>query len=242
MPTTLNVDNLQTGPTTNPDGQTLNLRGTNEAALVVQEVNGKYAELVRRGYVFTARGTAATALPNISTLTNAPTLFNPSNSGRLVYPLYLNINIAAGYATSTSVNLWGLVLGFIPGAGLTPASGQPLATAGTLFTPGLNLVGSAIQPTAQYYTTMTYTSPYAATFPYNQIMDMGVQNFQQIPTLGSVTGVFTNLQYDMQGSAALKPGTAMVLAANTNTGGTGSMTFNVSIVYAEIPIGSAVLP
>lgn len=242
MPSTLNVDNLQVGPTTNTDGQILNNRGTNEGALVVQEVNGKHAELVRRGYVFTARGTAATAIPNISTLSNAPTLFNPLSSGKLVYPLFVNINLVSGWATSTSVVSWGLVLGLIPGAGNTPASGQPLATAGTLFTPGLNLVGATPQPSTQYYVTMTYTSPYAATFPYNQIVDLGIMNYQNVTTLGSVTGMITNMQYDTQSALALKPGTAMVLAANTNTGGTGSFTFTVSIVFAEIPIGSAVLP
>lgn len=236
-------DVFQVGPISQLDNMGVNARSTNDGALVVQEINGKYAELVRRGYVFAARIGTSQALPNIGTLSNGLTLFNRISSQKIVYPLVLNLSL--GTAVATIATAWNaLVGGVILNCGDAPASGQPLATAGTALTSMNMLFGAAPTAYTSVYATMTYTAPYAATFPVGQQFDLGYS----MPFNGTLTAngsfFFEPSNIDLQQSVpfALKPGTAFVLGVNNSTGGTGSLTFNQTIIWAEIPIGAAVLP
>ncbi len=233
------TDVFQVGPISQLDNQTANARSTNEGALVIQELGGKYWEWVRRGYVFNARFSSQVLATFAATLANAPTLFNPSTSGKIFVPMFFNTFPLTGNATITSASQTGIVLGYLTGCGAAPASGLPLATAGTAVTPGPLLAGSAITAIGQTYTTMTYTAPYLATFPTSQILDMGIGWWQDTGTLGATYGGIGQLSYDFHGIFAMKPGTAVVIM---QTGSLPTMTFSTSLVYAELPIGAAVLP
>ena len=235
-------DVFQAGAVSVGDNTGVNARATNEGALVIQEINGKYAELVRRGYVFAAR-TLAQAIPNIGTFSNGLVIFNRSSSTKIVIPLYLNLSFSSLVATLGAYNEFGLAGGFIYGCGDAVAAGQPLSTMGTALGSCNMLAGAGPSPYTVILATIVCTAPYAATFPAAQIFDLGLDLAVFAgATLAASGAEWVNGQYDFQGICGLKPSTALAIGVNANTGGTGSLTFNQTIIWAEIPVGSAQLP
>src|SRR4030042_1584928 len=69
------------------DNQRTDFLGGSMGQLVTADIWGKFGEFCRRGWVFSARVAAAAAVPISTTVTNAPTSWNPAGSGKLVVPL-----------------------------------------------------------------------------------------------------------------------------------------------------------
>ena len=240
----LNQNFGQVGPTSIASGQPVTyFRSNEEGGFVVQELYGKYAELLGRGQVFCARPAVALAFATFAaTLANAFTLLNPSTSGKIVYPLLLNLAENTAGATSTVGGANMVQIGLILNAGSGPGASLPLASSGTQtyngVTPGNCLAGSALTSTSQYWVTMTYSAPYLATFPTNQIIDLGIGEWSNSGTMATTYTSLTNLQYDFHGFVGLKPGTALVfMTTSANT-----ITYNTSLIIAEIPVGARILP
>ena len=149
------------GPRNLGDSQVTNFRMGNQGELMMSELGGKYMEWCRRGWVYTASGTLLT-IPVYTTLTNAPVLWNPAGSGKLVIPL--KITLTPG-ALGTPV-ITGLVGCYLINAGSTPATAAPVPTFTNIVPIGTNLgkqgtattlfanaaVTYTVQPTAFYYT------------------------------------------------------------------------------------------
>ena len=105
------------------DSQFTNFLGGSMGELIVAEIWGKYGELARRGYVWTGRSAAAT-IPIYTTLTNAPVLWNPAGSGKLIIPLKLTLT-PAGLGTPV---IGGLTACFLTNTGATYGTAAPVPT------------------------------------------------------------------------------------------------------------------
>ena len=175
----------------------------------------RYMEWNRRGWVFSARATAAQALIIFSTATNAPTLWNPSDSKKLVMPLYIKY---APVAVASAVHT-GLVAGLCSNMGAAAATGAPFPT----FT---NKVPNCMCPAAGKTSTTKYSD--------------AVVTFTAIPTvfhdLGSyqlASGFPTPSIIPFEGEILLGPGDAMTImgqAASVNL-------YWMTVVFAELPFG-----
>ena len=208
-----------------PDSNPINFQPmTNWGSGLVSEYGPKYLEWTRRGYMYTARATAAQALIIFSTATNAPTLWNPSDSNKILVPIRLNL---APVAVASAVHT-GIVLGFQAGCGANPATASPILTF-TNKAPTSNLPASGKTCKAKYAdAVITFTA-----IP-SILMDIGlVQNVDGTPATGGVS----NWSYDFDGTVALGPGDIMSVfgqAASVNT-------FWTSIIFAELPLGGIAL-
>ncbi len=210
----------QTGPFS--DDMPLDFEPSNNwGAALVAEAGPKYLEWARRGYMFTARASAAQALIIFSTATNAPTLWNPSDSGKIVVPIRMNL---APVAVASAVHT-GIVLGFQSGCGAQAATASPILTF-TNKAPTSNCPATGKVAKTKYSdAVVTFTN-----IP-SILQDVGLtQNVDGTPA----TGGFSTLSYDFDGTVALGPGDIMSVfgqAASVNT-------FWTSIIFAELPLAA----
>jgi hypothetical protein len=130
------VHTLATGPQNVSDNQMIAQRGDNYGAAIVQELNGKYAEAVRRGEMFVYTVTTAAALLLSATTGNHPTIWNPAGSGRVFWPVAIRLSFLSGTTTISS-----LLLAVTRNCGSTIAATAPIVTF-TKVTPLPALVGS----------------------------------------------------------------------------------------------------
>jgi|WetSurMetagenome_2_1015567.scaffolds.fasta_scaffold355208_2 hypothetical protein len=202
----------RTGPYV--DGTETSLGGDNWGNQLVANFGPKYLEWARRGWIFTARPTAAAALVIFSTATNAPTLWNPEGSDKLVVPLFLNMHpVAVASAVHT-----GVVVGLKSACGNTAATGAPFPT----FT---NKVPTCNTPAAG----KTASSKFAdnvVTFTAIPTVFADLGNYQAAAGLPAIS------HYEFNGEFALGPGDAMSImgqAASVNT-------YWMSLIFAELPL------
>jgi hypothetical protein len=208
------------GPFT--DGMTVEgLNMDNWGAQITLPQGPQYLEWTRRGYCFTARAAAAQALIIFSTATNAPTLWNPADSGKLVVPIRLQLHpVAVASAVHT-----GVVLGFQSGCGSVAATASPILTF-TNKAPTNNCLATNKTAKTKYSDAVVTFTAIPSIF-----QDIGlVQNVDGTPA----TGGFSTLSYDFDGTVALGPGDIMSVfgqAASVNT-------FWMSILFAELPLAA----
>jgi hypothetical protein len=191
--------------------ETLNM--DNFGNQLVNPVGPYTLEWLRRGYMFSARATAAQALIIFSTATNAPTLWNPAGSGKLVIPLWINLHpVAVASAVHT-----GILLGLKSACGSAAATGAPFPT----FT---NKAPNCLTPAAGK-TSSTFYSDAVVTFTAipTVFVDVGAHQL--------AAGSPMPPRIDIAGLVALGPGDAMSImgqAASVNT-------YWMSIIFAELP-------
>ena len=144
---------LQIGPQTLNDGAVCNLRGGNGGESITQPINAKYAELVRRGQVFTFSTPSQAILITHATGGSFPTLWNPSGSGKLLYILGVDLTWISGTTTVSSLH-WC----YTANAGSVAATGAAILTFTAVA--GLNaMVGSAMASVMKFApTTETFTA------------------------------------------------------------------------------------
>lgn len=205
---------IQIGPMAGNDGTVINSRGDSYGSTMVQEFNGKYAELARRGQLFVASTASAGIAVLISATTgNVPTLWNPLGSGKILYPVRLAVNWLSG-ATTASALLWSTTTG----AGANIGTAAPIATF-TNVAPVPAMVGANSASNAKW-------APAVCTFA-------------AAPAFYASTGISLKaaaedyvIYVDYDGTIALTPGTALSLTASVTT---TTALLQASIWYAELP-------
>jgi hypothetical protein len=204
----------RTGPFT--DGTETSLGGDNWGNQLVANFGPKYLEWVRRGWVFTARPTAAAALVIFSTATNAPTLWNPEGSGKLVVPLFLNLHsVAVASAVHT-----GVLIGLKTACGSTAATGAPFPTF-TNKAPTNNCPATGKAATTKFADNVVTFTAIPTVFA-----DLGMYQ--------AAAGLPVDPHYEFNGEFALGPGDAMTImgqAASVNT-------YWMSLIFAELPLAA----
>lgn len=208
----------QVGPQISSDLGLANNRSDNFGALVVQEHNGKYAELARRGMLFNAKiADAGIALIVSATTGNHPTLWNPLGSGKIVYILRLYLGWLSGNIATCSL-LWNITTG----AGANKGTAAPIATFTEVATiPAL--AGSSSASACKW-------APAVCTFAAAPATYMSTGINLAATTAAAAT---TNLVADYDGHIALLPGTAISL---TSAQATTTALFQGGIIYAELPL------
>jgi hypothetical protein len=198
------------------DDMELPLAGDNWGNQLVSQAGPKYLEWSRRGYIFTARLTAATALVIFSTATNAPTLWNPSDSGKIIVPLFINLHpVAVASAVHT-----GVLLGLKSACGNVAATGAPFPTF-TNKLPTCNTPAAGKTASAKFADNVVTFTAIPSVF-----MDLGLYQ--------ASAGLPSEPHYAFDGELMLGPGDAMSImgqAASVNT-------YWISVVFAELPLAA----
>jgi hypothetical protein len=180
-----------------------------------------YLEYSRRGYLFTGRSAVAAIAIN-STCTNNPTLFNPSDSNRIVVPLRIMFTCEA---LGTPV-IHGLQLCRSENAGNMPGSGLVIAS-GTAITPKSLRFGDTVSALAKFYAAaVAYTTTDQST---NVFMDLGMGIWKSGTSAAGEP--YNCLDFDLKGMVTMKPGTVLSVCANVAS----STTYCTTIVWAELP-------
>lgn len=204
-----------------PDNTAIVPRGDSYGSTIVQELNGKYAELVARGCVFQYSTTSAAAILLTNTTANGPTIWNPSTSNKVLYLLKLRLSWLSGTTTASSL-IWNKC---------TPQSGAVTATA----------------PTGSQILTFTNVAPVNALKGGSQVSAMGwapvTSTFTAAPAFDCATGINLTattiaqplLEVDYEGEMAYMPGTALTLNAAVTT---TTALFFVTIWAAELPFSA----
>lgn len=189
------------------------------ATTLVQEYGGKFQAFCEAGQVFAARSGAAAAIPVNTTLTNSPTLWNPSSSGKLFIPLQVSFS----FATLGTQIIDGFTLSYLTNTGDAVATAAPIVTFTNL--PPVNLrLGKGKAATGRFANgTVTFTTQPAA------LMDLGMgQNLNGTAANGEP---YNQLRYEFNGELQMPPGTSISVGAATAA---TSGTYWTTIIYAEV--------
>jgi hypothetical protein len=201
------------------DSQVTNFRMGNQGELMMNEIGGKHMEWCRRGWVYTASGTLLT-IPVYTTLTNAPTLWNPAGSGKLVIPLKITLT-PGGLGTPV---ITGLVGCYLNNAGSTVGTAAPVPTGTNIPPIGTNLGKQGTSTTLFMNATITFTvQPTAFYYPGLSMWKSGTDAISTPVTLF----------HDFEGAVQIQPGS---LIAFGGTPAATSTTYITSILFAEIPL------
>jgi hypothetical protein len=200
------------------NSQLTNFTAGNNGELIVAEWWGKYAELVRQGFVYVARVNTAASVPVNSALTNAPALWNPSGSGKWVMPLKIMLSVGA---IGTPV-LQGFTLSYLNNAGATAATAAPVLTFTTQAVVNMQL-GQGASSKALF-------APAVATYTTNPaiLMDLGIGHFLEGT---AATGQLYTLMHDFDGELLIPPGSLISFGSTIAS----STTYYTTIIYAEFP-------
>ena len=212
-PIQVGVRNLSDGSAREP------LRGGSYGDLIVSQHGGKYNEWVRRGYVFAASVAAAAAVPIDTTLTNAPAIWNPASSGKVVIPISISISLGA---IGTPI-LNGFTLSYLTNAGSAIATGGVVVT-WTNVAPTSLLIGSGTAATTKF-------APAVSTYTANpaRLLDMGFGH--HLEGAAASGQLYSKFEFEFDGRVAMKPGTTLHVGSTIAT----STTYWTTIVFAELP-------
>jgi hypothetical protein len=172
---------------------------------------------VRRGLVFSATVAAVAAVPINTTLTNAPSLWNPTSSGKIVVPLRIMLSVGA---IGTPI-LQGFTISYLTNTGDVIATGAPIAT-GTPVAVVNTLLGKGITP-------KTIWLPAVSTYTTNpaKLLDLGMGHHLEG---AAATAQFYVLDHDFRGEIIMPPGTSIHLGSTIAT----STTYWTTILFAEL--------
>jgi hypothetical protein len=151
-----------------------------------------------------------------STATNAPTLWNPSDSGKIIVPLFINLHpVAVASAVHT-----GVLLGLKSACGNVAATGAPFPTF-TNKLPTCNTPAAGKTASAKFADNVVTFTAIPSVF-----MDLGLYQ--------ASAGLPSEPHYAFDGELMLGPGDAMSImgqAASVNT-------YWISVVFAELPLAA----
>jgi hypothetical protein len=203
-----------------PDGTPSKLVGNNWGALGVNSFGPEFLEWMRRGYIFSTlvSPAAPAAIPIYSTATNSPTLWNPSNSKKLVVPIMLCMGLAA-IATYLDNSF---MLAHLGETGENVGTGAPFSVF-TNIAPKNCLLGGPTGKAKFSGAAVTFTTQPTPFF------NLGLGT--------SAAGTEANLdwptqQYEFKGAIGLPPGNAISLVGIVAS----SSTFVTSYLFAELPM------
>lgn len=196
------------------------LIGNNWGDLLVSPVGGECFEWARQGYVFVARSGAAAAIPVNSAMTNAPTLWNPADSNKIVVPILISLSAAA---LGTQV-IDGFTLSVEANMEAAAGTGKPFPTF-TNIAPVSTRVGQAAVATTKFANAaVTWTTQPTV------LLDLGMG--QWVSGTAATGSPYNNHQFKLDGSVIMLPGTAISVGAATAA---SSGTYWTSIIFAELP-------
>ena len=207
---------IQVGAQQANDGGVINQRGDNFGSTMVQQFNGKYAELARRGQLYNFSVGAAAAILLTNTTANGPTIFNPLGSGKVLYLCSLRVSFVSGTTVVSSL-IWNVTRN----AGSAAATGAPITTFTHVAPVSMSIGQNASSNMLWAPITSTYTAApsfFAAT---------GINLGAAAPTAGG-----GNYDQDIDGQIAIYPGNALTLNCSVAT---TTATFWTTIVGAELP-------
>ena len=192
-------------------------RTGSDGAKVVTSLHGKYYEQASRGRLYTgvsASGGIALIVPG--TGGGHPTLWNPSDSGRTVSVVRLELSWVSGNNAPGAIE-WAYTLN----TGANAATAAPIATA-TIVSP-VGVLGGAVDNKARWSpTTNTFTA--APTF----LRPTGLSLFTGI---GATAVAPFLLRADYDGDFLIAPSTAISLCFQTTT---TTALFQVAVTWEEI--------
>jgi len=202
------------------DARIESLNASNWGAQIVSQFGGGFMEMARRGLVFAARSGAAAAIPVNTTLTNAPTLWNPVGSGKVLVPLKIMLSAAT---LGTQV-IDGFTINAAASMGNAAGAGQPFPTF-TNIAPVSTRIGAATVAQGKFANAVvTWTAQPSVLF------DIGIG--QWVSGTAATGQPYNNHVFDFDGSVIMAPGTAICLGAATAA---SSGTYWTTILYAELP-------
>ena len=188
--------------------------------MLTSDFYGKYGEFCRRGWVYAAPVAAAAAVPIWSTLTNAPALWNPASSGKLVIPLKILLSLGA---VGTPI-LQGFTLSFVQNAGDGTGTAAPIVTFTIVATINLLLGRGGVAKTKFAPAVSTYTVNPA------KVIDLG---FGHLLEGAAASGqLYSQFSHDFDGSEMVPPGCSIHFGSTVAT----STTYWTTIIFAEIPL------
>ena len=201
---------LQAGVVNVGDGQVVNQRGGNFGETIVQQLDGKYAELSRRGQLWLCTTPAQTILVPATT-GGMPTIWNPAGSNRVFYILRLAVTWVTGTNTAGS-----LVVCATTNAGSSIGTTAPIVT----------FTQAAVVPAGNpNYSTSIKWSP-------------TTNSFTAVPTVIAGTGFNLAatqptglLEQDYDGAIAIYPGNAMSLGYTATT---STATYYITALVADM--------
>ena len=208
----------QVGQAFGNDNGVLNARGDNYGSMIIQQFNGRYAELARRGQLFNF-STPSQAIPISATGGGMPTIWNPAGSGKILYVLKLLYCYTSGTLAQGALN-WYLTAA----AGSNISATAPIKTF-TSVAPVPMMVGSS-SASSMWWGPTTNTFQVAPVF----YLATGINNLASGPA-GTVDYV------DSDACIALMPGNSISLGATVAT----SALLWTTIVAAELPIPVGVI-
>lgn len=203
------------------DGQLTNFTSGNYGEQLVSDFWGKYGAMVRRGYVWVARVNTAASVPVNSTLTNAPALWNPAGSNKIVVPLKIMFSVGA---IGTPI-LHGFTLSYLNSAGSTAATAAPVLTFTTQASVNMKLGGGGTATTLFAPAVVTYTTQPAV------LMDLGLGHYLEG---AAATGQLYTLMHDFDSELQIPPGSLVAVGSTIAS----STTYYTTIIYAELPMYS----
>jgi hypothetical protein len=201
---------IQIGPQTASDSQVANARGGNFGEQIVQQFGGKYAELARRGQLFIYTAPAQAQLLSATT-GGVPTLWNPSNSGKVAFVCSLAVSWLSGTTTAGA-----LLSAITPNTGAAIGTGLPIVTFTTVAQTGSNPNYGSVMKWSPTTNTFTAAPTVIATTGFN----LGAN-----PTA-------CVLQQDYDGQLAVYPGNALSLVYSVTS---SVALYMITAAIAEVP-------
>lgn len=212
---------LQAGRQTVSDGQLCPARGGNQGELLTGAMNGYFYEQVLRGngYVFSTAlaGNALVA----ATTTNAPAIWNPPSSGKMLILQKITYNRTAVGTPLEGGIVYAKASAQALGTGADIVSGTAVAAVNLRFDLGDN-------SGMKFFPTTISTTPTPSYFA-----NAGIS---QAASTGTTTGVQTFQLVDwINGSIVVAPGTLFSLCAQVSL----STTYSISIFGLSVPLPQA---
>lgn len=195
-------------------------RVTRMGADVVSQLNGQYYEQASRARAYYG-SSASTGIALIVPATTGghPTLWNPSDSGRNISIIRVELSYVSGNNAPTALE-WALT----SNTGNTIATGAPIAT-GTRVAPVSCMIGGASDAKGVWLpTTNTFTAAPVFT------RALGLSLFTGIATTAVAPFELTR---EYNGDLGMSPGFALSLCSQAAT---TTAVFQVTVVWEEIPI------
>jgi hypothetical protein len=214
MPQFIGLRNDQDGVAANDA-----FRTTRDGAQVVAQAHGQYFESAIRNRVFTGvSASTGIALIVPATTGGHPTLWNPSDSGRYLSVIRVELSYVSGNNAPTAIE-WAATTA----TGAAIATGAPILT-GTRVAP-VGVVGGNLDNKGVWLpTTNTFTAAPVFLRPTGIALFTGVAATAVAPFI---------LRADYQGDLVLAPGTAISLCSQAAT---TTAVFQVAVVWEEQPV------
>lgn len=201
---------------------TKDVKGTLADALPVATVGSKYLEWVRKGYIFTGFTATPLSILKYDSATNVPSLWNPSDSDRMVVPISLALGLSAAgtevihsIGINYKVNCGSGVATAAPYSAFTEVASVPM------------LLGSGVTAKAKW-SPATNTLTAVGTLFMLTGLGLWLEN-----TTDTETPYSSKFEFD--GVLAMKPGTSIQIVS---TPAASSSTYSVALTWAELPYDS----